>query len=42
MVVDTYHRISKRTFYNSGGFANTRQFRKMRAGVWTYWYYNPL
>lgn len=30
-------RISKRAFYNDGGFSNPRHFRKMCSGSWTYW-----
>lgn len=30
-------RISKRAFYRNGGFADTRQFRRMVSGVWQYY-----
>lgn len=30
-------KISKRDFYELGGLANPRLFRKMRGGAWTYW-----
>ena len=30
-------RLSKAQFYRYGGFANPRQFRRMRGGAWTYW-----
>lgn len=30
-------RISKREFYLNGGLANTKNFRRMRGGAWTYW-----
>lgn len=32
-------RMTRRVFYANGGFANPRQFRKMRGGAWTYWGY---
>jgi hypothetical protein len=31
-------RISKRDFYANGGIANNAHFRRMRRGVWTYWW----
>lgn len=31
-------RITKREWYNKGGFANSRLYRKQRAdGAWSYW-----
>lgn len=33
-----YTRISKRTFYNAGGFANPRNVRVTRDGSWAYFY----
>lgn len=32
-----YRRLSKYQFYRYGGFANPRQFRRMRGRTWTYW-----
>jgi hypothetical protein len=30
-------RITKREFYQGGGFANPRYYRKMVGDKWTYW-----
>ena len=30
-------RVSKRTWYGYGGFANTALWRRMRRGVWQYY-----
>jgi hypothetical protein len=32
-------KISKDAFYANGGFANTRQFRKMISGEWVHYAY---
>ncbi len=33
-----YIRIKKSEFYRNGGFANTRQVRKMIGHTWSYWF----
>ena len=30
-------RITKKEFYNMGGFARSNLFRIMKRNVWTYW-----
>lgn len=32
-------RLSRAEFYRNGGFADTRQFRRMRGGAWHYYTY---
>lgn len=34
-----YYQISKKEFYGSGGFANTKLFRMMKGRYWAYYRY---
>ena len=34
---DTFKRVTKRYWYDAGGFANSALFRKHNGRHWTYW-----